>query len=99
MRDIYLIAKFSNMDIIILFLFINLSISPSPPSVPRSTLPLPNLRFIVQNIPFMLHINRPLYRAEKKNYRLYHTRAHAHTYTHIQTHIFSRFLTDLLINR
>lgn len=39
MRDIYLIAKFSNMDIIILFLF-NFTV-PSTPPASRSTLPLP----------------------------------------------------------
>lgn len=40
MRDIYLIAKFSNMDIIILFLFNPFTV-PSTPPASRSTLPLP----------------------------------------------------------
>lgn len=95
MRDIYLIAKFSNMDIIILFLFINLSTSPFPPP---SRIPF-HPSFVVQNIPFLLHINRPLYRAKKMDYCLYHTRTHTQN-THIHIHALSLLLlTDLLINR
>lgn len=91
MRDIYLIAKFSNMDIIILFLFINLSTSPSPSPASHSTFPL--LHFVVQNIPFLLHINRPLYRAKKKDYHLHHAR------TCIRIHTLSLLLIVLLIKR
>lgn len=95
MRDIYLIAKFSNMDIIILFLFNQFFYLPF--SLSRI---LFHPSFVVQNIPFLLHINRPLYRAKKKDYCLYHTRTH--TNTHIQIHIHTLsplLLTDLLINR
>lgn len=53
MRDIYLIAKFSNMDIIILFLF---DLSTSFPPASRSTLCPPKPRFVVQNIPFFFFV-------------------------------------------
>lgn len=97
MRDIYLIAncKFSNMDIIILFLFINLFIStssPSPSHVPFHSLPT-QVPLVVQNIPFLFHISRPLYRAKKKDYRLYHTRTHTYTCTHTYTHALAHRLS------
>lgn len=102
MRDIYLISKFSNMDIIILFLFDRFLLLPLPhrPFHP----PLPKLRFVVQNIPFLLRVNCPLYRAKKKDYCLYHTRAytHARTDAHIPIHMYALsllFSTGLLINR
>lgn len=96
MRDIYLIAncKFSNMDIIILFLFINLFTSTSfPPShVPFHSLPT-QVPLVVQNIPFLFHISRPLYRAKKKDYRLYHTRTHTYACTHTYTHALAHRLS------
>lgn len=89
MRDIYLIAnrKFSNMDIIILFLFINLFTSTSfPPPTSRSTLCPPKFRSSFKIFHSLFHISRPLYRAKKKDYRLYHTRTHTYTCTHTYTH-------------
>lgn len=87
MRDIYLIAncKFSNMDIIILFFFINLSLSPSyAPFHPPFPHPSSALSFKIFH--FLFRINCPLYRAKKKDYHLYHTRTHTRTHTHMHTH-------------
>lgn len=64
MRDIYLTAKISNMDIINLFLFINLFPFPFPPPISSSAHPISAL--LVQNILFLLHIICLSYTALKK---------------------------------
>lgn len=64
MHDIYLTAKISNMDIIILFLFINLFLCLVPPPILSSAHPT-SARF-VQNIVFLLYIICFFYNALKK---------------------------------
>lgn len=87
MRDIYLIAKFSNMDIIILFLFINLFTSPFPSRASfHFSFAHPKIHFVFQNIPFLLQLIVPFI-ALRKRIIVYITRA----YTHIHTHTFSLF--------
>lgn len=90
MRDIYLIAncKFSNMDIIILFLVTNfLSFPPLPTRAPFHP-PFARLSSASSRSKYSIFISyRPLYRAKKKDYRLYHTRAH--TYAHTCSHSLS----------